>query len=141
MKSWLLVLIQFICLGGIALSGPLLARGPWLLLQLAGGGLGLWALWTMRASRMNILPDVRAGAQLLRRGPYAWVRHPMYSSLIVLTAAMLAGDFSWLRLVFWLGLIINFNVKLRYEESLLQERFPEYKEYMQETARLFPGLY
>lgn len=140
-KSWTLVIIQFVCLAGIALTGPWVARGIWLLPQITGGALGLWALWAMRQGQMNVLPDVREGARLLRVGPYAWVRHPMYTGLIVLTAAMLISDFSWLRLVFWLGLVINFDVKLRYEETLLLARFPAYAQYKQETARLIPGIY
>lgn len=141
MKSWLLVIIQFACLGGIVLTGPLIASGPWIVVQAAGGAVGLWALWTMRPSLRYVLPDVREDAPLLRSGPYAWVRHPMYSSLILLTLAMLVGDFSWLRLVFWVGLVINFDVKLRYEESLLRKHFPEYEEYRQTTARLVPRVY
>jgi len=36
---------------------------------------------------------------------------------------------------------VNFDFKLRYEESLLQARFPDYTSYRQQTARLIPGIY
>lgn len=141
MKSWVLVTIQFVSLAGVALTGPLLAGGWWIVAQAAGGLFGLWALGTMRLQRLNVLPDVREDAQLLDRGPYAWVRHPMYTGLILLTGAMLVADFSWLRAAFWVVLVVNFDLKLRYEESLLRARFPDYAAYSRKTARLIPGIY
>jgi protein-S-isoprenylcysteine O-methyltransferase Ste14 len=141
MKSWLLVIIQFVCLGGIVLTGPLLARGLWIIPQAAGAALGLWALWTMQIRRLNILPDVRDDAELVQHGPYRYIRHPMYAGLVLMTGAMLIADFSTLRLLFWLALLANFEVKLRYEETLLRRRFPEYEAYAESTNRLVPGIY
>lgn len=140
--SYLLVLLQFILLGAFATTGPLLARNPALLLvELAGAGVGLWAIAVMRIGSFNIIPDVKKGASLIERGPYRVIRHPMYTSLILMTGALVADSFSWLRFDLWVGLIIVLIAKLSYEERLLAEAFDEYGKYRERTKRLVPLIY
>lgn len=38
-------------------------------------------------------------------------------------------------------LLVDLLLKLRYEETLLIQRFPEYKEYIKNSYRLFPFIY
>jgi protein-S-isoprenylcysteine O-methyltransferase Ste14 len=140
-KSWLLVIIQFACLLGMVLTGPIFARGVWLIVQVAGAVIGVWALAIMRLSRLNVLPDVRDDAELVRSGPYRYIRHPMYTSLLMMTGAMVASLFSVIRLVIWAVLLVNLLVKLSHEEKLLAARFAEYEHYRQSTKRLIPGVY
>ncbi len=71
-KSYLLVTIQFACLLAIALTGPLLARNPLLLLlEGAGIALGLWAVVVQRIGNFNITPEIRAAGTMVKSGPYA----------------------------------------------------------------------
>jgi len=60
---------------------------PWYLLEpgLAGDGLILWSLATL-GKRFGIAPADRG---LTSRGPYRWVRHPMYLGELVFRAALL----------------------------------------------------
>lgn len=137
-----LVGVQFAMLGTLAASGPWLARTPfWLAVQLLGGGTGVWAVATMRPGNMNITPDVKDGAQLVRRGPYRWVRHPMYLGLLLATLPLVVTAFSSWRLAFWLILLVDLLVKLHYEEGLLVQKFPLYAKYQTESKRLIPYLY
>lgn len=141
-KSYLLVAIQMLALALIILPGPWLARPPiWLLIELAGLGLGVWAVLAMRLSNFNIVPDVKPTGQLVRRGPYRWLRHPMYTALLLVTLALLLAEFSWPRLLLWLILLADLLIKLNYEEQLLAAHFAEYREYQQATKRLVPLLY
>jgi protein-S-isoprenylcysteine O-methyltransferase Ste14 len=141
-KSYLLVLIQFACLIGIAVTGPLIARHPiWLTVEVAALGLALWAFLAMRVSKLNVTPDVRRGAVLVRAGPYRFIRHPMYSSLLIGSLALVLDDFTPLRGVVWLILLADIVVKLSYEERLLSEAFADYAEYRRETKRLVPWIY
>ncbi len=65
-KPYMFVIAQFVCLIAIGLTGPLFARNPILLtLELAGFALITWAAWTMRTTRMSVLPDVPRGARLV----------------------------------------------------------------------------
>lgn len=95
----------------------------------------------MKLGHFNIIPDVAANAQLIRRGPYHFVRHPMYTALLMATFALILDGFSLFRLCAWSGLLIILLVKLSYEEKLLAEKFPDYKDYVEGTKRLLPFLY
>lgn len=140
--SYVLVGLQFACLGIFAVTGPVIARSllP-LALEIAGIALGLWALWSMRRSPPNIIPDVRASATLVRSGPYRWIRHPMYSALLLICAALALDTPSALRLATWLLLAATLLTKLRYEERLLHAAFPAYAAYAQTSFRLLPFIW
>jgi protein-S-isoprenylcysteine O-methyltransferase Ste14 len=142
MKSFLFVLVQFACMGVLLLTGPLVARPlPLLLLQGMGLLLGGWAVWVMRRSRLSVLPDVAPGSVLIREGPYRWLRHPMYTAvLLVLLALVLAQPDGW-RMLVWGLLLTTLVWKLHYEEALLAARFEEYPAYWASTWRLVPWLY
>ncbi len=140
--SYALVTLQFVALGILAITGPVIARTPvWFVLEAAGLALGLWALWAMRRSPPNITPDVRPNATLVQAGPYRWIRHPMYTMLIVSGAAVVLNQPSALRWAVWALLVGVLIVKIRYEERLLAAHFPEYVAYQQETKRLVPLIY
>ncbi len=95
---------------------------------------------TMRFN-FNMTPDPKSGARLVTGGPYRLIRHPMYTALLLITAALLAESYSLFRLVAWLMLFVDLAVKLHYEESLLLQRYPEYTSYLTHSKRLIPFLY
>jgi len=140
--SWILVAIQFIALGVLALTGPLIAR-PWPLLvaEVCGFALLAWAIWSVRHAVPNVFPDVRTGAQFLHHGPYRWIRHPMYAALLLITLPLLLATPTGMRVAAWLLLLADLLFKLRYEEKLLVAHFPEYAAYQQTSRRLIPFIY
>lgn len=141
-KSILLVAVQFLALGVLFVTGPVVARNPlFLALETAGAFLFFWALWQMRHKLPNVLPDVRAGATLVATGPYRWIRHPMYTSLLLIAGALVLDEPSPLRLAALLLLASDLVIKLRYEERLLAASFPGYADYQQRTHRLIPYVY
>lgn len=139
--SYTLVAVQFAMLGYLALSGPWLARGWLLLLEMAGAGLGLWAVATMRLGKFNVTPEVHPNARLVDRGPYHWIRHPMYTSLLLIGLALVLHAPSPLRWAALALLAVNLFVKLHYEEGLLAAALPGYSAYQARTQRLIPYLY
>lgn len=141
-RSYLLVGVQFICLIGLAVSGPIIPTSPlWALATILGVLLGVWAILAMRIPEVSVLPEVRAAARLVTRGPYRVIRHPMYSSLLLFGLGLVMGTPSLLRWLIWLALLVNLVVKLNYEERLLAQRFPEYPAYQQRTWRIVPLIY
>ena len=141
-KSILFVAIQFLCLGLIALSGPLIpSNAALLVLLLLGLGLGLWAILTMRIGNFNIAPDPLARSQLVTSGPYRLIRHPMYLALLLATLPLVINSFDPLRLSIWLVLLIDLILKLSYEEKLLVVKLAGYDQYIQRSYRLIPFLY
>jgi len=142
LRSYVFVIVQFACLIAIALTGPLIARNPlWLALEGAALLLGLWTIWTMRAARFNIVPDVPDNSELVRHGPYRFIRHPMYATLLLGSLALVLNEPTLLRAVVWVVLLIDLVLKLTYEERLLVESFPSYAEYRQHSKRLVPFVY
>ena len=84
---------------------------------------------------------IKVDHQLIRTGPYAWVRHPIYSGLILaMIGTAIArreprGFFSVVLL--WLG----FWIKSRMEEKFMRKTFgPEYEDYSRSTGTLIPRL-
>jgi protein-S-isoprenylcysteine O-methyltransferase Ste14 len=142
MKSLLFVFLQFGTLGLIAITGALIPSNVWLLtIELAGLLLGVWAVFSMGIFNFNITPDVKSGSRFVARGPYALIRHPMYTALLITTLPLLINTFNWFRLAFWLILLFTLLFKLEYEEKLLAKIFTEYPGYIKTTYRLFPFLY
>ncbi len=140
--SYALVALQFVALAVLAVTGPWIARSlPWLLLEGAGLALLLWAGWAMRRSLPNVTPDVRRNATLVQEGPFRFIRHPIYSGVLLVTLALLLDAPSVLRAAAWLLLAATLVVKLHYEERLLRAAFSGYAAYQQTTKRLVPFLY
>ena len=142
MISYGLVAIQLLCLGLIALTGPLFAaNSALLLLEGAAGSLGLWAIGTMGVGNFNVTPDVKHQARLVTGGPYRYIRHPMYTALLMGSLSLVLDVYSLLRLALWLVLLVDLLVKLNYEERLLSRDLEGYSTQMQRTKRLIPFLY
>ncbi|WP_447969976.1 methyltransferase family protein [Nitrospira sp. M1] len=141
-KSTLLVGVQFVCIGIIVLTGPIIVSTGWLLaLEIAGFVVGLWAFQAMTVKNLHVFPEVHERSVLVTHGPYRFIRHPMYTALLLCTFAMILNEFSMLRLIVWLGLGIDLIAKLTYEETLLVQHFQEYSDYQRQTARLVPFIF
>ncbi len=140
--SYALVIAQFTLLGAIGMTGPLIPTNLlFLTLEALGIGLGVWAVLVMRLGRFNIRPEPAADASLVRKGPYRWLRHPMYTSVLLISAALVGGSFTPMRLLMWGALCGVLTAKLLYEEELLAERFPQYRQYKEGTWRLIPYVW
>jgi protein-S-isoprenylcysteine O-methyltransferase Ste14 len=81
----------------------------------------------------------KEGHELIRSGPYAYVRHPIYTGLLLALAgsAVAAGE---LRAVIGLLVVLAaFVHKLRIEEGYMRELFPgQYERYAAEVPALVP---
>jgi protein-S-isoprenylcysteine O-methyltransferase Ste14 len=82
------------------------------------------------------------GHHVISSGPYAFVRHPMYSAAVVFMAgvALLLG--SWLGTAISPIFAILFGVRIRIEEHTLVTGLPDYADYaVRVRYRLVPGLW
>jgi protein-S-isoprenylcysteine O-methyltransferase Ste14 len=108
-----------------------------LLLLIAGTGFAICALVVLGRS-ISLLPEAR---RLVTRGPYAFVRHPLYLGEMVAVAGIALQHLSaWALLLLGLGWVFQIQ-RMKYEERVLFQSFPEYGDYMARTARLVPGVY
>jgi protein-S-isoprenylcysteine O-methyltransferase Ste14 len=108
-----------------------------LLLVIAGTIFAICAVLVLGRS-ISLLPEAR---RLVTRGPYALVRHPLYLGEMVAVAGVALQYLSAGALLL-LGLVWAFLLwRMKYEEHVLFQSFPEYGDYMARTARLVPGVY
>jgi protein-S-isoprenylcysteine O-methyltransferase Ste14 len=107
---------------------------------LAGLLVAGWAVRTLGSS-MTVLPRPREQHELITRGPFRWVRHPVYSGVLLtaLGACLISG--SWIALALSLCLFVLFDLKARREEAWLAQRYPQYLEYRRRTRKFVPGVY
>lgn len=141
LSSAFLLGTQLICLLYLLWTGYLFARPPWVWLELLGLGVMGWAVVTMQPRQLTPFPEPRSNARLITRGPYRWIRHPMYAGVLLATLALVVNTWTASRAVVWLILLGDLLLKLEYEESLLNRRFSEYAKYRQRTRRLIPFVY
>ncbi len=138
----IVTLIQYIGFAVFLYWSPWKAKGIfWQGVELLGIALAVWAIAVMQQGKINIAPQPRSQAILIQAGPYALIRHPMYTSIIIAITPLIISYWDPYRFAFLLFLYINLIVKLLFEESLLLKFFPEYKNYMKKTWRIIPYLF
>ncbi|KSV80530.1 farnesyl cysteine carboxyl-methyltransferase [Sinorhizobium sp. GL2] len=114
-----------------------------------GGVIFALALWTFRRTHKelgrnwSISLEIREKHQLICGGPYALVRHPMYTSFLLMGVGQLFLLSNWVAgLVGVLGFAVLFFLRVSKEERLMLEFFgPEYRAYMDRTKRIIPFIY
>jgi protein-S-isoprenylcysteine O-methyltransferase Ste14 len=101
---------------------------------------GLVMLWGGRTLGSSLTPFPSPRGNHLERGPYRFIRHPMYGGGIILALGVSLASSPW-ALVPTAALIPFFLIKSRYEERLLAQADPSYAEYLTRVRqRFFPGL-
>ncbi|OFW65975.1 MAG: hypothetical protein A2Z12_02090 [Actinobacteria bacterium RBG_16_68_21] len=117
---------------------PIAHAAAWMLIALAGA-LGLWAAKWLGAG-LTALPLPNGRVELVTHGPYRWVRHPMYSAVMVGMAGVAWMARSVVAAVLAGALIVLFAGKSRWEERHLVAGFPGYDQYRETTGRFVPGV-
>lgn len=112
-----------------------------------GLGLCLIALplmvWMFRSLGNNITDTVqtRARAQLVVRGPYQYIRHPLYSFGVLFFIGLMLMAANGLIMLFGATALVMLILRTPTEEKMLTEKFGDaYREYMARTARFIPGV-
>ena len=78
---------------------------------------------------------------LVTKGPYRYVRHPMYTALITAGIGLGLLSASWYFLLPFILATIIIIIRIPHEEAALIEKFgAQYIQYVQQTGRFFPRL-
>lgn len=105
----------------------------------------LFRWWAVRVLARHFTVDVAIAPdhQLIRRGPYRWLRHPSYTGLLLTYLGFLFALGSWLApLVVAIPLWRALRSRIRVEEAALSTAFPHaYADYARSTRRLLPGIW
>jgi protein-S-isoprenylcysteine O-methyltransferase Ste14 len=111
-----------------------------IVLTVAGISFAIWARIYLGGNWSSSV-TVKVGHQLVRSGPYRWVRHPIYSGMILgmLGTAIVRGQVRGLVAVALL--YVGFTIKSRIEERAMMSTFgAEYDEYSRTTGAIVPKL-
>ncbi|MGH2450171.1 MAG: methyltransferase family protein [Candidatus Limnocylindria bacterium] len=109
-------------------------------IAVAGIAFAIWAALTL-GRHFDMEVEVHGGHEVITSGPYAIVRHPVYSGLALqfLGACLATGN--WLLV---LGTLLMsfpaFWYRARAEERLLERELPAYAEYARRVGMLLPGI-
>ncbi|MEA9786447.1 methyltransferase family protein [Xanthomonas campestris] len=113
----------------------------WGACALIAGGLGLrvWAIQVL-ARWFTVDVTIQADHQLVRSGPYRWLRHPSYTGALLCFYGMALGMGNALSLlVIVLPVTWVFLRRIRVEEAALRHAFPtRYADYATQSWRLMP---
>jgi protein-S-isoprenylcysteine O-methyltransferase Ste14 len=89
---------------------------------------------------LTATPVPNAAATLRTTGPYRFVRHPIYTGVVLIVVAMAARSGNAFGLALGVATIAFFHWKASWEEQRLIERFEDYAEYAARTPRFLPTL-
>jgi len=109
-------------------------------LQFVAVCLFFWARITFGRRSFHVGANPTEGG-LVRSGPYRYIRHPIYTALCLFTGAGVAAHLSW-KSGLALALIFGFAlVRIFCEETLVTQKYPEYRDYAARSWRMIPGVF
>jgi protein-S-isoprenylcysteine O-methyltransferase Ste14 len=148
LRYWILLLLAFLLLTKRhRLPYPFSIRiipasetVEWMAGILCFGGLAfcVWARATLGRNWSGTI-TLKEGHELIERGPYRFVRHPIYTGLLamLLATAIAFGHLGGIAAV--ILAFASFWIKLSEEEKLMRQQFPEqYGSYQQRVKRIIP---
>ena len=112
-------------------------------LVLMGGAIGLFAASSRELGRnWSLVARMRDDHQLVRTGPYARVRHPIYLGMLLFLLAFAVGLGHWAQLVIALPVFLaGTAIRTRLEDGLLEQQFgEEFRDYRRATPALIPRI-
>ena len=137
-----LVLMTAVIVLGVMFHGdwsrlPVIVAGA--VLFVVGGYFGIAGVTVLGRNRTPY-PQPREDSELVQRGIYARVRHPLYTSVML---ASLGWALIWQSAAAFgaaLVLVPFFHSKARREEHWLREKFPGYVDYARRVPRFIPRI-
>lgn len=123
-----------------SLAPDIVKTGAGWLLIVAGLLFTVWARVRLGRNWSGIV-TLKQDHELVRSGPYRWVRHPIYTGLLLAVAgtALIVGQ--WRGVMGWAIVFASFWFKLRREERWMLEVFGEqYSDYRRHTKAIVPGV-
>jgi protein-S-isoprenylcysteine O-methyltransferase Ste14 len=145
-QAWSMVTAQFVLIGLLALlpggglypvgailtvvAGALVAAGI-VIAVLAGARLG---------GSLTPSPIPRDSGELTTSGLYRFVRHPIYSALLLAAIGLALRGASVSHVLVLVALIVLISVKARAEESMLFKKYDDYGTYASQVGRFIPGV-
>jgi len=116
--------------------------GIWIGISVTACGMAL-AIWARShlGANWSATITIRTSHSLVSTGPYARLRHPIYSGLLLAITGTALTQGEWRGLLALVIALIVWSIKARKEESWLRDEFgAQFEEYSQRTGFLLPRL-
>jgi protein-S-isoprenylcysteine O-methyltransferase Ste14 len=117
---------------------------PWLRLVAQAvfiAGIVVLVVASLRLGRaLTPTPVPTSGGRLQTGGLYRFVRHPIYSGVLLIVVGITMRSGSAVVFAVAVAAMVFFDRKARWEEARLAERYPGYAEYASHTPRFVPRL-
>ena len=144
--STILVAAQFLAMSVLpVLAAPAILAWE---VPLASWGLAVasvvlfsWTLMHNRLGNFNIRPIPKTWGTLVTIGPYRWVRHPMYTAVLLGAASLAIMAGPWVGWAIWAVLGLVLFVKSTLEERWMREQHLAYDAYARESKRFLPLIF
>ncbi len=107
--------------------------------QAAAVLLMVWARMTFGLRSFHAAADPTEGG-LVTSGPYRFMRHPIYASVLLFVAAATLCHLSGTTILLAAAAALGVALRMHAEERLLIDRYPEYALYSARTKRIIPFL-
>jgi protein-S-isoprenylcysteine O-methyltransferase Ste14 len=105
-----------------------------------GIGLAVWARYHL-AEYWSARITIKEDHQLIRTGPYARLRHPIYTGLITATVGSAVVIDRWRCVLGVCLVVLGYCLKAGREEAMLSQKFGEaFREHKKHTGFLIPRL-
>ena len=108
--------------------------------QAVAFALMLWARMTFGRRSFHATADPTEGG-LVTGGPYAFVRHPIYTAVGLFVIAGSLAHISWATAAFTLVVFLGAIARMLAEERLLRTQYPGYIAYAARTKRMIPHVF
>jgi protein-S-isoprenylcysteine O-methyltransferase Ste14 len=109
-------------------------------ITVTGVALAIWARWHL-GENWSATVTLKEGHELIRSGPYHYIRHPIYTGMLVAFAGTVLALGELRGLVSFAIAITSFHSKARKEERFLTQEFGEaFNDHVRRTGKFLPGL-
>jgi protein-S-isoprenylcysteine O-methyltransferase Ste14 len=106
-------------------------------IQIGAVCLMIWARVTFGLRSFHAVANPTKGG-LITRGPYRFVRHPIYAAVIYFVWAGVLTHLSIINVCLAIVVTTGLVIRIRSEERLLIGMYPEYADYSARTKRIVP---
>jgi protein-S-isoprenylcysteine O-methyltransferase Ste14 len=133
--------------GGVRLAlapfSPLALLGTVAVIALMSGSIALFVASSRALGRnWSLVARTRTDHELIRSGPYARVRHPIYLAMLLFLVALAVSLGHWAQLLLAIPLFLaGTKIRTDAEDSLLEQSFGQaFRQYRSGTPAIFPKI-
>lgn len=109
-------------------------------LQILALSLMVWARITFGSRSFHYAPNPTEGG-LVTNGPYRYLRHPIYASILYFALAGILANWSMTAVLCYGLLCLGAGLRILCEERLVIQQYPEYSAYAGRTKRIIPFVF